>query len=189
MRWFSGPWRGGVVGQHLVAGRTPLWEGVPPLSKPLPSSLNFPLPGLIYSAYQDGFPRRYAGWVTMGDQTRQWKVFVAGEVGGKKRSAIALVSWVVVWRKDAGQRGALRGRVGTAEIPPAGARQGGGVRCAALFGGHVRPFTRCAASLRMTRGVAGARDRKQNAVSVSFTVLHFTPNKLRTTPLSPTVSS
>ena len=81
-------------GEDLGEGRNPLSEGVPPLSKPLPSSLNFPLPGLTYSAYQDGFPRRYAGWVTMGDQTRQRKVFVAGEVGGKERSAIALVSWV-----------------------------------------------------------------------------------------------
>ena len=43
-----------------------------------------------------------------------------------------------------------------------------------------------AASLRMTRRGAAARDKKQNAVSVSFTVLYFTPNKLRITPLSPT---
>ena len=33
----------------------------------------------------------------------------------------------------------------------------------------------------MTRWGAGAWDRKQNAVSVSFTVLYFVPKKLRTT--------
>ena len=65
-------------------------------------------------------------------------------------------------------------------------RQGGGVRCAAMVGCIVRLYTRCAASLRMTRRGAAARDEKQNAVSVSFTVLYFTPNKLRITPLSPT---
>ena len=41
-----------------------------------------------------------------------------------------------------------------------------GFDCAALFGCRVRPYTRCAASLRMTRRGAGARDEKQNAVSV-----------------------
>ena len=54
-------------GEDLGEGRTPLSEGVPPISKPLPSSRNFPPPGLIYSAYQDGFPRRYADgsrWVS-----------------------------------------------------------------------------------------------------------------------------
>ena len=59
--------------------------------------------------------------------------------------------------------------------------RGAGFDCAALFGGRARRCTRCAASLRMTRRVAGARDGKQNAVSVSFTVLYFEPNKLRTT--------
>ena len=65
-------------------------------------------------------------------------------------------------------------------------RQGGGVRCAALFGYIARPYTRCAASLRMTRRVAGARVGKQNAVSISLTVLYFAPNIYGTTPLSPT---
>ena len=45
-------------------------------------------------------------------------------------------------------------------------RQGGGVRCAALFGCRVRPDTRCAASLRMTQRVAGEWEEKQNAVFV-----------------------
>ena len=34
-------------------------------------------------------------------------------------------------------------------------RLGDGVRCAAMFGCRVRPYTRCAASLRMTRGLQG----------------------------------
>ena len=89
--------------------------------------------------------------------------------------------------------------------------RGAGFDCAALFGCCVRRYTRCAASLRMTRRGTGARDKKQNAVSVrkvkhrisqenkmpslpekqpavSFrlTVLYFTPNIYGTTPLSPT---
>ena len=32
---------------------------------------------------------------------------------------------------------------------------GAGFDCAALFGCRVRPYTRCAASLRMTRGLQG----------------------------------
>ena len=41
------------------------------------------------------------------------------------------------------------------EIPPAGAPLGAGFDCAALFGCRARPYTRCAASLRMTRGGQG----------------------------------
>ena len=59
--------------------------------------------------------------------------------------------------------------------------RGAGFDCAALFGCVVRPYIRCAASLRMTQWVTGARDEKQNAVSVSFTELYSQPSKLRTT--------
>ena len=59
--------------------------------------------------------------------------------------------------------------------------RGAGFDCAAMFGCRARPYTRCAASLRMTRRGAGARDGKQSAVSVSLTVLYFEPNKIRTT--------
>ena len=80
---------------------------------------------------------------------------------------------------DGGMRYTLRSNNGD----PACGRpaRGAGFDCAALFGCRVRPYTRCAASLRMTRRVAGARDGKQNAVSVSLIVLYFEPNKLRTT--------
>ena len=110
-----------------------------------------------------------------------------------------------------GGRGALRGTFKQRRSRLLAPRQGGGVRCAAMFGCRVRPFTRCAASLRMTPWVTGARDEKQNAVfvrtvkrrisqenkmpslpekqsAVSFrlTVLYFTPNIYGTAPLSPT---
>ena len=92
--------------------------------------------------------------------------------------------------------------------------RGAGFDCAAMFCCIVRPYTRCAASLRMTRRGAGARDGKQNAVfvrkvkrrisqenkmpnlpekqtaksfrSFRLTVLYFAPNIYGTTPLSPT---
>ena len=50
-----------------------------------------------------------------------------------------------------------------------------------IFGGLCR-YDEVICS-EMTQRVAGEWEEKQNAVSVSFTVLYFTPNKLRITPL------
>ena len=51
-----------------------------------------------------------------------------------------------------GWRMALRGTFKQRRSRLLAPRQGDGVRCAALFGCRIRFYTRCAASLRMTRG-------------------------------------
>ncbi len=103
----------------------------------------------------------------------------AGGISLAKRYHIKHRSTPLPVFPDGGMRYTLRSNNGD----PACGRpaRGAGFDCAALFGCRVRPYTRCAASLRMTRRVAGARDGKQNAVSVSLIVLYFEPNKLRTT--------
>ena len=87
--------------------------------------------------------------------------------------------YLVSASRDGGMRYTLRSNNGD----PACWRPvwGTGFDCAAMFCCIVRPYTRCAASLRMTRWVTGARDKKQNAVSVSLTELSFVPSKFRTT--------
>ena len=77
---------------------TPFRRGIPFLPKPLLSSLNFPEPGFVYSAYQ---ALRYDAKQSTGngteEQTRLRKVLV-GWRGWQniKRSAIARVWWAVV---------------------------------------------------------------------------------------------
>ena len=66
------------------------------------------------------------------------------------------------------------------EIPPAGAPPGGGVRLRGNdWWSRVNIDGRCRFAQDDT-WVTGARDGKQNAVSVSLTELYFQPSKLRT---------
>ena len=77
--------------------------------------------------------------------------------------AIALCRYAARYTASASPVGGVRYR-GTLEqrrsrlLAP---RLGGGVRCAALIGCRVRPFTRCAASLRMTRGAPGRETKNK----------------------------